>query len=444
MMRKGFRHPTQVIVGGFGAAVAVGTGLLSLPIASAEGEGAGILTALFTATSSICLTGLAVVATDTHWSIFGEVVIMLLLQAGGLGIMTLATLFALLLSGRLGLRARLLAATENKTLSGSDLRRVIRNVVIFSLATEAVLAAVLATRFVLHYGESVGYGAYLGLFHSVSAFNNGGLALWGDSVVRFAADPWICLPLCFGVIVGGLGFPVVFELARSWRRPVRWSVLTKITVGMTALLLGAGTVVLTVFEWNNPRTLGALDGGGRLLAGFFAAVMPRSGGFNSVDIGAMRPESWLATDILMFIGAGSAGTGGGIKVTTFGLLAFVLLAELRGETSVNVGNRKIPHDTQRQALTIALIGVGVVATSTFALLSIVPHTLDQVLFEVISAFATVGLSTGITSTLPAAGQLLIIFLMFIGRVGPVTLFTALALRERTRLYELPEERPIVG
>ncbi|WP_246052602.1 TrkH family potassium uptake protein [Actinocorallia herbida] len=443
-MRKGFRHPTQVIVGGFGAAVAVGTGLLSLPIASAEGEGAGILTALFTATSSICLTGLAVVATDTHWSIFGEVVIMLLLQAGGLGIMTLATLFALLLSGRLGLRARLLAATENKTLSGSDLRRVIRNVVIFSLATEAVLAAVLATRFVLHYGESVGYGAYLGLFHSVSAFNNGGLALWGDSVVRFAADPWICLPLCFGVIVGGLGFPVVFELARSWRRPVRWSVLTKITVGMTALLLGAGTVVLTVFEWNNPRTLGALDGGGRLLAGFFAAVMPRSGGFNSVDIGAMRPESWLATDILMFIGAGSAGTGGGIKVTTFGLLAFVLLAELRGETSVNVGNRKIPHDTQRQALTIALIGVGVVATSTFALLSIVPHTLDQVLFEVISAFATVGLSTGITSTLPAAGQLLIIFLMFIGRVGPVTLFTALALRERTRLYELPEERPIVG
>ncbi|GAB2852600.1 potassium transporter TrkG [Actinocorallia aurea] len=443
-MRKGFRHPTQVIVGGFGAAVAVGTGLLSLPIATAEGEGAGILTALFTATSSICLTGLAVVATDTHWSVFGEVVIMLLLQAGGLGIMTLATLFALLLSGRLGLRARLLAATENKTLSGSDLRRVIRNVVIFSLATEAILALVLAARFVLHYGESVGYGAYLGLFHSVSAFNNGGLALWSDSVMGFAADPWVCLPLCIGVIVGGLGFPVVFELARSWRRPIRWSVLTKITIGLTALLIGAGTVVLTVFEWNNPRTLGGLDGGARLLAGFFSAVMPRSGGFNSIDVSAMRPESWLATDILMFIGAGSAGTGGGIKVTTFGLLAFVLLAELRGDTSVNVGNRKIPHDTQRQALTIALIGVGVVATATFALLAIVPHTLDQVLFEVISAFATVGLSTGITPTLPAAGQLLIIFLMFIGRVGPVTLFTALALRERTRLYELPEERPIVG
>ncbi|MDX6740532.1 TrkH family potassium uptake protein [Actinocorallia sp. A-T 12471] len=443
-MRRGFRHPTQVIVGGFGAAVSVGTVLLSLPVATADGEGAGVLTALFTATSSICLTGLAVVATDTHWSIFGEVVIMLLLQTGGLGIMTLATLFALLLSGRLGLRARLLAATENKTLTGSDLRRVIRNVVIFSLATEAVLAVILGARFIVRYEQSVGYGAYLGLFHAVSAFNNGGIALWHDSMVRFAGDPWICLPLCFGVIVGGLGFPVVFELARSWRRPARWSVLTKITVGMTALLLAAGTIVFTVFEWNNPRTLGGLEGGGRLLAGFFAAVMPRSGGFNSVDISAMRPESWLTTDILMFIGAGSAGTGGGIKVTTFGLLAFVLLAELRGENSVNVGNRKIPHDTQRQALTIALLGVGVVATSTFALLSLVPHTLDQVLFEVVSAFATVGLSTGITPSLPAAGQLLIIFLMFIGRVGPVTLFTALALRERTRLYELPEERPIVG
>ncbi|MCD0453367.1 TrkH family potassium uptake protein [Actinocorallia sp. API 0066] len=443
-MRRGFRHPTQVIVGGFGAAVAVGTGLLALPVASADGEGAGLLTALFTATSSICLTGLAVVGTDTHWSVFGEVVIMLLIQTGGLGIMTLATLFALLLSGRLGLRARLLAATENKTLTGSDLRRVIRNVVIFSLATEAVLATILGLRFVLTYGYGAGSGAYLGVFHAVAAFNNGGIALWPDGVVRFASDPWICLPLCFGVIVGGLGFPVVFELARSWRRPARWSVLTKITVGMTALLLTGATAVFTVFEWDNPRTLGALEGGGKLLAGFFAGVMPRSGGFNSIDIAAMRPESWLATDILMFVGAGSAGTGGGIKVTTFGLLAFVLLAELRGDTSVNVGNRRIPQDTQRQALTIALIGVGVVATATFTLLVIVPHTLDQVLFEVISAFATVGLSTGITSSLPAAGQLIIIFLMFIGRVGPVTLFTALALRERTRLYELPEERPIVG
>jgi Trk-type K+ transport system membrane component len=246
------------------------------------------------------------------------------------------------------------------------------------------------------------------------------------------------------VIVGGLGFPVVFELARGWRRPSAWSILTRVTVGMTVTLLTLGTIVLTLSEWDNQRTLGALSPSTRLQAGFFAAVMPRSGGFNSVDIGQMRPESWLVTDVLMFIGGGSAGTAGGIKVTTFGLLAFVIWAELRGESRVNVGHRRLPDGTQRQAVAIALMAVGAVVTATFTLLVATEHTLDQVLFEVVSAFATVGLSTGITADLPDAGHALIVLLMFIGRIGPLTLGTALALRERTRRYELPEERPIVG
>ncbi|MBA9004549.1 TrkH family potassium uptake protein [Thermomonospora cellulosilytica] len=439
-----FQRPGQVIVGGFAAVIAIGTALLALPIATTEGEPAGTLPALLTATSAVCVTGLITVDTDPHWSVFGEVVILLLIQVGGLGIMTLATLFALLVSGRLGLRARLLAQAETKTLHGADLRRVIRRIVVFSLVSETVLAVVLSLRFALGYAEPPGRAIWLGVFHSVSSFNNAGFTLWTDGMVRFVADPWVVLPVAFAVILGGLGFPVVFELLSNWRRPRTWSVLTRITVGVSAALLVGGTLLFTVVEWQNPRTLGPLPDHVKFMAGFFTAVMPRSGGLNVIDISAMRHESWLATDILMFIGGGSAGTAGGIKVTTFGLLAFVMWAELRGEDRVNVGHRRVAGPVQRQALTIALLGVGIVAAGTFTLLAMVPHSLDRVLFEVVSAFATVGLSTGITPQLPPPGQLLIIVLMFIGRVGPLTVFSALALRERTRRYELPEERPIVG
>ena len=438
------KHPAQVIVGGFGIAILIGTLLLLLPASTSSPGSATPLNALFTATSAICVTGLLLVDTETHWSTFGEVVIMALMQAGGLGIMTLATLFALLVSGRVGLRARLLAQTETKTLSASDVRRVVRNVVIFSLVSELLITVVLTLRFMLGYGESLGRAAYLGLFHAISAFNNAGFALWPDSVVRFATDAWICLPIALAVVVGGLGFPVVFELARSWRRPSRWSVLTRITLAVTVPLLVLGTAAFTIFEWNNPGTFGALPESRRVMAGFFTAVMPRSGGFNLIDISQMRSESWLVTDILMFIGGGSAGTAGGIKVTTFGLLAFVIWAELRGEDQVNVGHRKLPSAVQRQALTIALLGVGLVATGTFVLLSLSRQTLDEVVFEAISAFGTVGLSLGATTSMPTSGQVLLVVLMFIGRIGPVTLFSALAMRERTRHYELPEERPIVG
>ncbi|GAA0935681.1 TrkH family potassium uptake protein [Actinocorallia libanotica] len=438
------RHPAQIIVGGFAIAILIGTLLLMLPVATTDEAAATPLTALFTATSAICVTGLVVVDTETHWSTFGEIVLMALFQVGGLGIMTLATLFALLVSGRVGLRARLLAQAETKTLSASDVRRVVRNVVIFSLVSEVLLTSVLTLRFLLGYGEGFGRAFYLGAFHAVSAFNNAGFALWPDSLVRFASDPWICLPIALAVVIGGLGFPVVFELARSWRRPSRWSVLTRITLGVTVTLLALGTATFTVFEWGNPGTFGALPESRRVMAGFFTAVMPRSGGFNLIDLNEMRSESWLVTDILMFIGGGSAGTAGGIKVTTFGLLAFVIWAELRGEDQVNVGHRRVPGSVQRQALTIALLGVGLVAAGTFLLLTISQLTLERAAFEVISAFGTVGLSLGATTTIPTSGQAMLVALMFIGRVGPVMLFSALAMRERTRHYELPEERPIVG
>ncbi|WP_436839208.1 TrkH family potassium uptake protein [Nonomuraea angiospora] len=439
-----FRHPAQVVAAGFVLAIGIGTVLLALPIATTERAPADWVVALFTATSAVCVTGLVIVDTESHWSVFGEVVIAGLVQVGGLGIMTMATLFTLLVSGRLGLRARIAAQAETKTLSMSDVRRVVRKVVLFSLVCEAVAAVVLTARFVIGYGEPLGRAAYLGTFHAVTAFNNAGFALWPDSLMRFVADPWICLTVALAVIVGGLGFPVVFELARSWRHPRKWSVLTRVTVGVSVTLLVLGTLVFLMTEWRNPRTLGALDDPGKLLAAFFAAVMPRSAGFNTLDISQMYPSSWLATDVLMFIGGGSAGTAGGLKVTTFGLLAFVVWAEVRGESRVNIGHRRLPEATQRQAVTITVLGVTLVAASTYVLLALTPHGLDQVLFEVVAAFGTAGLSTGITPSLGVAGHLLLTVLMFIGRIGPLTMGSALALNQRSRHYELPEERVIVG
>ncbi|MEV4801686.1 potassium transporter TrkG [Nonomuraea sp. NPDC049421] len=439
-----FQQPAQVVVLGFGLAITAGTALLALPAATTSGEPAGLVDALFTATSAVCVTGLAVVDTASHWSVFGELVIAGLVQVGGLGIMTMATVFTLLVSGRLGLRAKIVAQAETKTLSASDIRHVIRKVVLFTLLCESVAAVVLTGRFMVAYGEPFGRALYLGGFHAVASFNNAGFALWPDSLMRFVTDPWICLTVAFACIVGGLGFPVVFELARTWRHPHKWSVLTRITLGVTVTLLVLGTLVFLMTEWRNPGTLGALDEPDKLLAAFFTAVMPRSAGFNTLDVSAMYPSSWLLTDLLMFIGGGSGGTAGGIKVTTAGLLAFVVWAELRGESRVNVGHRRLPDTNQRQAVTVTALGVGLVGVATYVLLALTPHSLDQVMLEVVSAFSTAGLSTGITADVGTAGHVLLVMLMFVGRIGPLTLGSALALNRRARHYELPEERVIVG
>jgi trk system potassium uptake protein len=441
---RGFHHPGRVIAGAFAVAVAFGTALLSLPIATAEPGRADFLTALFHATSAVCVTGLVTVDTGTYWSGFGQAVILVCIQAGGLGIMTLATLFALLLSRRLGLRARLIAQTETKALSAADVRRVIRRVVVFSLATEAVVAVVLGARVAVGYDQSLPSAAYFGVFHAISSFNNAGFGLNADNLMQYVADPTISLTICAAVIVGGLGFPVVFELAREWRTPKSWSVPTRITVVVTVALLIVGTAGFLIAESGNPGTLGPLSAGAKVLAAFTAAVMPRTAGFNNLDIAAYQPETLLLTDALMFIGGGSAGTAGGIKVTTFGLLAYVLWAEMRGDPDVEVGRRKVPGTNQRQALAIALLAIGVIAVATFLMEALTDFTFDQVLFEVISAFSTVGLSTGITADIPSAGQVLLVLLMYVGRIGPLTLASGLALRERARRHQLPEERTIVG
>ena len=423
--------------------IAIGTGLLLLPVSSADGQSASVLDSVFTATSAVCVTGLVTVDTGTSWSTAGHLVILGLMQVGGLSIMTVASLLVVLVSRRLGLRARLAARAQSGNLDLSDVRRVLRNVVLFSLAGEAVAAVALALRLATAYDVAPGRAAWEGVFHAVSAFNNGGFVLWSDGMTGFAGDPWMLLPVALAVIAGGLGFPVIFELVRSWR-PRTWSVTTRITLVASGALLVVGAVVLFLLEYGNPATLGPMGVAGKVLVGFFSAVMPRSGGFSAVEIGAMTPESWLATDVLMFIGGGSASTAGGIKVTTFGLLAAVLWAEMSGERDVDVGRRRIPIANQRQALAVALLGVGLAVVSTFVVLGLSDEDLDRVLFEVLSALGTVGLSTGITAELPAAGQVVLVVLMFVGRLGPLALASALALRERPRHYERPEERTIIG
>ncbi|MFJ8147826.1 TrkH family potassium uptake protein [Streptomyces sp. NPDC096048] len=433
-----------MVVAGFATAVAVGTGLLMLPGAKAGPGGASAVEALFTSTSAVCVTGLIVVDTPEYWSGFGQAVILALIQVGGFGIMTFASLLVLLVSHRIGLKARLTAAAETKTLGLGDVRSVVTGVVKVSLLLEAVTALVLTLRFGTAYGEPWPRAAWLGVFHAVSAFNNAGFALYSDSLMGFVTDPWICLPIALAVIAGGLGFPVLFELRRRWHRPWSWSLHTKIVLWASGIFLFGGSVFITVIEWSNPATLGPFDAPGKVLAGFFQGVMPRTAGFNSLDTSQMNPASWLGTDVLMFVGGASAGTAGGIKVTTFAVLFFVMYAEIRGEAAVNIFHRRLHGDLQRQALTVVLLSVAAVAVSTLAFVVFTDTGLDQSLFEVTSAFATVGLSTGITASLPTGLQLLLVALMFIGRLGPITVASALALRSRVRLYDLPEERPVIG
>ncbi|MGI5347086.1 TrkH family potassium uptake protein [Streptomyces sp. CA-250714] len=443
--RPRVRHPAQMVVAGFAMAIGIGTGLLLLPVATIGSGSASGLEALFTATSAVCVTGLIVVDTPGYWSGFGQTVILVLIQVGGLGIMTFASWLVLLVSNRrMGLKARLTAATETRTLGLGDVRTVVVRVVKVSLLLEGLTAAILAVRFGTTYDEPGPRAVWLGVFHAVSAFNNAGFALYSDNLIGFVTDPWICLPVAGAVIAGGLGFPVLFELRRRFRRPRRWSLHTKIVLGASAVFLIAGSAFVTAVEWSNPATLGRLDVNGKLLAGFFQGVMPRTAGFNSVDTAELNPATWLGMDVLMFIGGASAGTAGGIKITTFAVLFFVLYAEVRGEESVTIFRRRLPGDLQRQALTVVLLSVAAVVVSTVAFMVFTEFSLDQSLFEVVSAFATVGLSTGITTELPGREQLLLTALMFIGRLGPVTFASALALRLRVRLYDLPEERPVIG
>jgi len=443
-LMPGGGHPTRAVLSLFAGFILFGTLVLMLPVATASGESTDFVTALFTSTSAVCVTGLTVVDTEFYWSEFGHVVLLVLMQIGGIGIVTIASVLGLLVARRFSLRMQMTMQAEMRGIGFGDVRLIVRRVVIICAVIEAALAVILTARLMIGYHVPFGRALYSGVFHSVSTFTGGGFSLHSDSLTRYAGDAWMGIPIAVVGIIAGIGFPVLFELGRRARHPRRWWVHTQITLLTSAILLVVGFVFLLIAEWNNPLTLGPMGVGEKIVTALFGSVVPRSIGLTTIHVSDMTSESLLLYDVLMFIGGGSASTAGGIKVTTFALLAFVIWAEIRGEPTVHVMGRRLSPMVQRQALTVALLGVGLVMTTTMVVLALTDHRLEQVLFEVISAFGTVGLSTGLTQHLPVAGALIFAGLMFIGRIGPITTATALALRERRRRYELPEERPIVG
>lgn len=437
-------QPAQVVMLAFAAAILMGTGLLSLPV-SKTGEGhASFMEALFTATSSICVTGHAVVDTATYWSTFGQAVIMVLVQLGGLGIMSAALLVFMLAGRRMGLRRRMIAAEEAGVVNLSDVRRILVGLVVFSLTCEAIIAAVLTARFLSMGDTSFGTALWRGVFHAVSSFNNAGFALFSDNLMGFANDWLILGPVALAIIVGGIGYPVFLDLRKNRRRVARWSLHTKLTLTATGILLVAGTLAFLAMEIGNPATLQPLDGHAKVLNAFFQSVTTRTAGFNSISISGMQDESLLVSDMLMFVGGGSGSTAGGVKVATFAVLLLMVIGEAKGGRQAEAFGRTLPVAVLRQSLAIAFLAINAVTFGTIALLVATPFNLSQCLFEVVSAFGTVGLSTGITPDLGHFGQSVLVALMYLGRVGPLTLAVALAARERDRMFTYPEERPLVG
>lgn len=437
-------NPFRLLPVSFAAMIGIGTSLLMLPQATVSGRKTTLLDALFTATSAVCVTGLAVVDTATHWTGFGKTIILFLIQVGGLGIVTVVSIGIMLVADRIGLSHTRVLAADLHTDGYGSVSKLVRNIVLTTLAFEALFAVALSARFFIAYDYGFSTAAIHGVFHSISAWNNAGFALYTDNFVGFANDWFLSIALCLAVILGGIGFPVLRTFAihkLNWRM---WPMHSKLMVSATAVLLALGTMMFLVFEWSNPRTLGAIPETARLHSAFFHSVQTRTAGFNSVDVAALNEESLLVSTILMFIGGGSASTAGGIKVTTFALLAFVIWAEIRGDRDVNMFGRRISEDSQRQALTVALVGVGVLAASTLTLMTLGDTSLTAAAFEAVSALSTVGLSTGVTTDEGSPTRIVLVVLMFIGRLGPVVFAAAIVLRSRPNMFRFPSERPLIG
>jgi len=438
------RNPIRLIPLLFLGAIAIGTIALSLPIATADGTRAPLMTALFTATSAVAVTGLIVVDTPTYWSPFGQVAIMLMFQIGGLGIMTAATLFGLIAGRGFGLRDRMATHVERNRLNLISARSVIRMILAITVTVELLVAILLAVRFATRWDMPLGPAAWHGLFQSVSAFNNAGFSTFSDSLMGFQSDPVILIPIALSVVISALGFPVMEDWRSHGPRWRQWTLHSKMTLAGTLLLLAGGFAAILAMEWDNAATLGPMSWGDKLLNAGFQSVMPRTAGFNSLDFGAMREETLVVNYVLMFIGGGSAGTAGGIKITTFMVLLAIVLAEVLSRRDAGMFGRRFGHAIERQALTVASIALMLVLCATMFISSVTALQLEDILFETISAFSTVGLSTGITASLPPSALLVLVMLMFVGRVGTITAATALALGGSDRRYRYPEENPIVG
>ncbi|WP_041589167.1 TrkH family potassium uptake protein [Thermoanaerobacter wiegelii] len=437
--------PTQVLALGFAAIILIGTLLLMLPVATKSGEGADFLTALFTSTSATCVTGLTVVDTKTYWSVFGQIVIMVLIQIGGLGIMTMSTLFALILGRRITFKERLVMQEAFNTNSLGGIVKFAKYILMFSFLFESIGAVILTLRFLPQMGLKK--AVYYGFFHSISAFNNAGFDLMGNfrSLTGYVSD-WVVNLVIMGLIIfGGLGFYVLLDIYEH-RHFNKFTLHSKIVITITLFLIAAGTLFIFLFEYNNPKTLKPLDFPTKILASLFQAVTPRTAGFNTLSLSDMTIASKFLTIILMFIGASPAGTGGGIKTTTFGVILYTVLSVIKGEEETVLYKRTISRHIVYRAVAIFFISIFIVFSATMVLSITETSNFITVLYEATSAFGTVGLSLGLTPELTTIGRIIIIFTMYTGRVGPLTLALALAQRQKKPkpIMKYAEEKIMVG
>ncbi len=439
-----FARPVQVVPLLFLLVSLLGAAGLSMPGATEAGVRTPFVDAWFTAISALCVTGLSTLDVPNHWSALGELQIMLLIQLGGLGIMSASVLLVAMFSRTMGFGIRRGLAAENSGITPGNVRPLLKLILGFTLAFEAAVALWLCLWLWLGHGQGLGEAAWNGLFHAVSAFNNAGFALWSDNLMGFAGD-WLFLsPIMLAIIAGGIGYPVYRDLwtQRGWRRI---SLHGRLTLYGYAFLLVTGALLFLILEWHNPATMGAMTPDEHLLNSLFQSVTARTAGFNTVNIGALTDQSLMLTSILMFIGGGSAGTAGGVKVGTVMIVLLIIWSEIRGNDDVEIFGRRIGEHNQRRAISVIALAAVLVLGCGYLLVALSPQMEPRdAMFEAVSAFATTGLSTGVTAQFTDAGKYLLIFLMFIGRVGPITLFAALAAQRKYQFYQYPKEDVIVG
>lgn len=451
------RSPSRFALTIFTSLILVFTALFSLPAAAADGVRTPLIDAFFTAVSTICVTGLSTVEMGAHWSPFGQVLVLIGTQIGGIGVLTMASILGLVITRRLGLRQKLVAAGDTNPLRGhagpiaesqavrlSDTRGLLITVAASMLVIEGATAVLLLPRLLIA-GVQFGEALWHSVFLAAMAFTNTGFTLAPDGLGEFAADPYVLIVLMLAALLGAIGFPVIYSLRHTLLRPRRWSLHVKLTLSAFGLLWIGGLLLYLMLEWNNAATFGGdTDFGQRLLQSAFLSTMTRSGGFATIDTSNLEESSLLITTMLMFVGGGSASTAGGIKVTTLAVLFLAAVAEARGQKGMEAFGKFIPSDVLRLAVAVTLWGATLVAVATTVLLWMTDDPVQYILFDVVSAFATCGLSTGFAMHAPEEAQAVLALIMFLGRIGTATFAAALAARQHVRLFKRPEERPIVG
>lgn len=437
-------NPPQLIMAVFFGLILVGTILLSMPFSSKDGHTVGVLNALFTSVSAVCVNGLTVVDTASTYTMFGQVVIMMLIQIGGIGFMTVGVMVAILLGKKIGLKQRLIIQQTTQSTTAQGLVKLSLYMALIVFIFESIATLILT----LHWQGDMGLGraAYYALFHSISAFNNAGFSLWPESLTQFAADPVVNLTIMSLFIIGGLGYIVILDVIRkrSWRK---LSLHSKVVLLSTAILIAAGFLLILLLESLNGATLGGMPFGERILAALFQSTTPRSVGFNTIEVGSMLAVSQFILIILMFIGAGSGGTGGGIKVNTLVILTLATIQTFRGGGQIHAFERKVSQETVMRALAVVMTALAFVLTVTLVLTvteDVAEDNFLAVLFEATSAFSTTGLSLGVTGELSTAGKIVVTITMFLGRLGPLTLAYALAQKKQNSKIGYPEDHILVG